>query len=500
MIDVTVPPGGGSVAESWLDSVDSELQFTVKPNASDPTETATVSLYSDCDSDFGPCYTVPSVTVQILGCTPTIASISPSTWFAGKTYDNVVIKGTGFITTAKATAACPVTPVTATTPDGSTVTVSNVNVVDKTKITATIAPDASTTTEQATVTAGTVPNTGTSTSLATPPQILGNEIHCDPSLNCTQDVISTTDGSNPPVQSVVVGQPIILTTNPNLPATITPYKTTWTVEGTSIGGYAPTTASATVTKTVLNKASLNSYWVYPLNGINVTYTYCVNIPGVGNQCSEEANAIFDVYGPTATITPSPNSWSVVPPMSCPTTVQLLYFGYPDPTSGCSVTPLVKGISFSAALSNMPAINGSVVSGTAEWIQLITKDTLSGTLLSGGKVGPTSQGVGLDKTYPYPPNDLYNVVTTATSDSPDNSLNPLLTRETRRFKADMYYLWKPQISGSIFVPLGYVEWGTSGTGVQHTKDSPPWSLASSGPTTAVFKPSSDTGTTHGFPTW
>ena len=493
---VTVPTGNVTQSEYYSLLTDTELQFTVKPDASDPNETATLEVGL---SDGGSFWSWVPVTAQIVNkCTPTITSISPSTWFAGKTYDNVVIKGTGFITTDKATAACPVTPVNITGADGTVVPVSNVNVVDKTKITATIAPDAGTKTEQATVTVGTAPNTGTSASLATPPQVLGNEIHCDPSLNCTQDVISTTDGSNPPVQSVVVGQPIILTTNPNLPATITPYKTTWTVEGTSIGGYAPTTASATVTKTVLNKASLNSYWVYPLNGIHVTYTYCVNIPGVGNQCSEEANAIFNVYGPTATITPSPNNWSVVPPMSCPTTVQLLYFGYPDPTSGCSLTPLVKGISFSAALSNMPAINGSVVSGTAEWVQLITKDTLSGTLLSGGKAGPTSQGVGLDNTYPYKPDDPNAAVTIAASDSPNNSLNPLLSRETRRFKADMYYLWRPQVSGSIFVPLGYVEWSTSGTGVQHTKDSPPWSLALSGPTTAVFKASSDTGNAHGYP--
>jgi hypothetical protein len=107
---------------------------------------------------------------------------------------------------------------------------------------------------------------------------------------------------------------------------------------------------------------------------------------------------------------------------------------------------------------------------------------------------------LDNTYPYLPDDPYNAVTTKASDSPNNSLNPLLARETRRFKADMYYLWQPQISGSIFVPLGYVEWNTSGTGVQHPKDSPPWSLALSGATTAVFNPSSDTGSTHGYPTW
>ena len=65
---------------------------------------------------------------------------------------------------------------------------------------------------------------------------------------------------------------------------------------------------------------------------------------------------------------------------------------------------------------------------------------------------------------------------------------------------MYYLWQPQIAGSIFVPLGYVDWNTSGTAKQNIKESPPWSLASSNPTSAAFQTSSDTGAAHGFPVW
>jgi hypothetical protein len=65
---------------------------------------------------------------------------------------------------------------------------------------------------------------------------------------------------------------------------------------------------------------------------------------------------------------------------------------------------------------------------------------------------------------------------------------------------MYYLWRPQIPGSIFVPLGYVEWSTSGTAAQNTKSTPPWSVESSGTTSAIFYTGSDTGNSHGFPTW
>jgi hypothetical protein len=460
---------------------------------------ATFTFQSWCDDyqhdciDGGGVLWQYSFPVQIVGCpTPAIASVLPSTWFAGKSYDKVTITGTGFTTEGKATAACPVTPVTITAADGSAVPISAVTVENKTTITLTgVAPPAADRTETATVTAGTAPNTGTFNTA----QILGNQIMCGlATMNCTQPVISTTDGSDPPVQSVVVGQPIHLTTQP-LPAGITATSTTWKVSGTSIGGYAPTTASATITPTTLKNASLNTYWVYPLDSIPVTYIYCVNISGVGNQCSQEAKAAFNVSGPSATITANPTYWSVSPPMACPSIVQLLYFGYPDPTSGCSHKPLVKGISFTAALSNVP--NGG---GTAEWVQLVKGNRLSGTTLSGVPATPTSLGVGLDKSYPYPPDDPNDPVTTEASDSPNNGLDTSLARETRRFKANMYYLWKPQISGSIFVPLGYVEWSTSGTAAQKAKDTPPWSLVSSGPTTAVFNASSDTGNAHGFPTW
>jgi len=491
--------------ETYTVSGSFEVDFTITIGPNAPTEMATFTFQSWCDDyqhdciDGGGVLWQYSFPVQIVGCpTPAIASVLPSTWFAGKSYDKVVIKGTNFITSDKATAACPVTPVTITAADGSAVPISAVTVENKTTITLTgVAPPAADPTETATVTAGTAPNTATSATLATPPQILGNEIHCDPSMNCSQPVISTTDGSNPPVQNVVVGQPIILTTNPNLPASITPYKTTWTADGTNIGGFAvaPDSSSATVTPTGLKTASLNSFWVYQASNIPVTYQYCVNIPGVGKQCSQTANATFSVTGPTATITPGPTSWSVSPQISCSTIVQLLYFGYPDPTSGCSRKPLVKGISFTAALSNVP--NGG---GTAEWVQLVKGNRLSGTTLSGVPATPTSLGVGLDKSYPYPPDDPNDPVTTEASDSPNNGLDTSLARETRRFKANMYYLWKPQISGSIFVPLGYVEWSTSGTAAQKAKDTPPWSLVSSGPTTAVFNASSDTGNAHGFPTW
>jgi hypothetical protein len=165
---VWVSVASGSVTVNYPDnSVDpqTETQFTVKPDVSDPTETATVEVaVPDCDPDWGPCFVPVFTTVQIVGCpTPTITSIKPSTWFAGKTYDNVAIVGTNFTTKDKATAGCPETTVNITAADGSVVPVSGVTVADKTKITLTVAPPASDPTETANVTVGRNPNTATAT-------------------------------------------------------------------------------------------------------------------------------------------------------------------------------------------------------------------------------------------------------------------------------------------------------------------------------------------------
>ncbi|MGA2217066.1 MAG: hypothetical protein ABSG51_03220, partial [Terracidiphilus sp.] len=221
--------------------------------------------------------------------------------------------------------------------------------------------------------------------------VLGNpQIQCSGTgMKCYGSTIGVTDGTIPvpPPAEAVVGQHIMLSTTPTfetlatLPVSLNFSKTTWTVEGTNIDSYSPTTASAPPPPpTSLSNPGLSTYWVYWQDGIPVTYNYCVNIPGVGNQCSKVAKATFNVSGPSATITPDPSSWSVTPPLMCSQNqiYQFLYFGFSDPTSGCGRVPLVKGISLQAQLTNVPDPGG-----TTEWVQLITRNTLSGTLLSGG---------------------------------------------------------------------------------------------------------------------
>jgi hypothetical protein len=103
--------------------------------------------------------------------TPNITSISPKTWFAGRTYNPVTITGTNFTTTANATSACPVNTVTVTTPDGSAVSVSGVNIASATSITASVQPASTAPTESATVTVSGNPAATTTAQIVKQPTI-----------------------------------------------------------------------------------------------------------------------------------------------------------------------------------------------------------------------------------------------------------------------------------------------------------------------------------------
>jgi hypothetical protein len=139
-----------------------EITATITPPACEPTESDLLVVANDFEQ-------IGLFPVQIAGSpAPTITDVKPRTWLAGKTYDNVVLKGTGFIARGKATANCPATPVNIIAADGNVVPISNVHVASKTKITLTVTPPDDDPTETATVTVGTAPNSGTATA-----QILG---------------------------------------------------------------------------------------------------------------------------------------------------------------------------------------------------------------------------------------------------------------------------------------------------------------------------------------
>jgi hypothetical protein len=449
---------------------DSQITTTVKIDPSSPSQTAclftAVTYYgldglgevSWSDSPFTPssCIAARGFPVQIIGCSkPTITSIKPNTWFAGKTYDNVAITGTGFTTQDKATDACPVTPVTVTAADGSTVPISNVTVVSKKKITATVAPDSSSPTQTATVKVGTDTNIAT-----TQGQILGNQILCDPSLQCTSDVISTTDGSGSPIQKADVGQPVTLTT-PDLPSGITATSTIWTVDGTKIKGYTPSTGKTTVTELKaadMKKKDISFYWVYAKDGIPITYKYCVNIPGVTDpalKCSLDAHASFNASGPgdaqmTTEAYGQLNIDMMIDKTPClPTSDDedpyLEYgniSGYELPCLG-GATGDPQGIKFTPPETNS--------NGAYSFVQVLTGNRVR--YANGSSHGAFVSTPGLDGAYPYPPLPGYLYV----SDSPDSPLGQMYKKVSRTFSANMYLMWTSSKTGSIPVPISSQKW-------------------------------------------
>jgi len=128
------------------------------PADSDTTETAYVTLSGTPTAEGD---NSASATVQIVGCsTPTITSITPSTWLAGKIYSDVSLTGKDFITPSAATAACPATRVTVNSGSGK-VSISSFQVTGATNITASIKSMADDRNEPVTVTVGTSPYTAT---------------------------------------------------------------------------------------------------------------------------------------------------------------------------------------------------------------------------------------------------------------------------------------------------------------------------------------------------
>ncbi len=457
---------------------------------------------------------------------------------AGKTY-KITINGTGFAPYQYGAGTC--WTFAQVTVDIGSVMLSNLKYVSSTELRATVTPDADDPTEAAcfttangypmvvraaeSATSNATPATGTAGRPCTDSS--GNQgltvpILGEPNILWNDKRISVIGDTDPTPQNAVVGQQIKLITKPKaeeLAALGLSFLTnTWTAGPASgpsnnVGGYTmtatETTASTKITQTKLTKPDLTTYWLYPQSDNPLTYQYCVNIPGLsadeianGLNCSRVAKATFNVSGPTATIVPTTTAWHVSRPIPvCNSTgkEQMLTFGKLDSKTSttCNLIVDTPGITFNATVNTL---SGS--SGQTEWIQVISANTVTGSTVFGTPF-TTNGGTGLDSSLPYnfqyP--DPVDATTTETDDSPNDGLGVDDANLTRTFAAKMYLMWTSEISGSIPVPLGYVKWVISGTAVANETSTPPWSLASSTPTSKNFHISQDTGTkTHGLPTW
>ena len=496
--------------ETWEISAisDTEITGTVTLPANEPTQTACFGAQdvendvvrqasggssSACPSYFNGYGTVVPFPVSVCSI-PTITSISPNVWFAGQSY-SITITGTGFITPAMSTATgCPVSTVKVPPsydPNLVVAGVSGTNVVSATEITATVVAKLPLYKEGAAgagVEVINVPPGPTGTS-APNVDVLGAPVitwASDPDGTST-----TISGPNPTLTnpSAAVGQWIHLNTTPSeatleaLPVPLTISNSTWDVEGTNVGGYAPSTGATAPTATVLTNSYLTTYWVYPDPSAQATYSYCA-APSLlqisEEQCSSAVTATFDVSGPTGgTMSFTPFSPAVT--ISYLTTCidpqdgstwpggPWMYYatGVTGPACPGEANYPVVGITF-----NTPTGYANDSGGLYSLVQLIGSDTTTGE-----SVSPTV--VGLDGSYPYgyPPD----------SDSPKVRLQPTAASVTRILSANMFLMWQSNTTLSIPVPLGYQNWGFSGTAT---------CTANCGTAAATWKAANIEGTTTG----
>lgn len=391
--------------------------------------------------------------------TPSITSVSPSTWAAGQSV-SVTITGSGF-------GSNPTLTVSGAGITSSITSHSDVGGPGGAKITANISVALCTPPETATITvtstgyngSGFVPGsagqsdsgsssaTVTAVAAPTPTITLGSG---------TTNVAGTT-------QSIVVGQKVVLTSSIGATAFSCISTQTWsTPPGTSVGGFSVTSTtnngvttytehltSAPVIAAATSGQSDTFYWTNSGTGRAMQYSYTLTNGGKGS-----ASVTFDVTGPTGgpmTATPGTvNVWPAGTAAGGHATTPWLEFG--------TATAGNLGMSF-VATATAPAGNA----GAFSFVQLV--GTNSWQFRTNPATGTHTFGTGLDNTYPYDTG-------TSTNDSPGIQLDaagaPTEGEAAETFNATMYVMWTPTAQTSctgtdcaIPVPLGNAAWKFNG---------------------------------------
>lgn len=248
---------------------------------------------------------------------------------------------------------------------------------------------------------------------------------------------NVTNGS----MDVIVGQKIGLEVRPD-PAAYNFSNIQWTVPGTKVANYNPTTSSAVPTDlTVLNQATINYYWVD--GGNNRQVSVSANIGGKTYTASTTFNVkrpiVQNIDATTGTIAADSN-------FNKPGTH--LHFGNPNTTSG---------IVFSATVQKPSGFTGDLA-----WVQVAHpvlrryKENLFGNW---EKLDET----GLDTDFPYA--GPYSGNTVSTSDSPGGELTSGYQRVEIADRYSMWLIFKPSGTDSIWVPLSRVDWGWNGVAIR-----------------------------------
>lgn len=421
---------------------------------------------------------------------PRIDSVTPNQWSAGAT-TTFTITGAGF-------GYSPDLAIAGSGVTGYTNLCSGSPSCD-TQIVATVTIDASTpggVVETITVTANglnpsgylPVPITGQSgqttaqaTTLAFAPPV--PQIWLNGTANLTNNSPPSCPGN---AACVFIGQKIVLTATIDLPPGASVQSRSWSMpQGTVVGGYKPSSASATVQlfpdaqaedqcQRSLANSCVTFYWVDQAASRTLTFSYMLS----GGQ-SNSATVTFDVGGPTAT---GPNGAFLTgtvqspPAGTTPNQIVNVWPGSP-PYLGFGKDGNNPGIYFDVTASG-PTGAGS--NAAFQFVQLITQSTWKYRSRGYDSIGGLD--LGLDSWYPYPktttkPNqalDFPNVELALSNGDPVGEAATI-------FGATMYIMWDPALpSGcapadkvggnpatpstcteSIPVPLGKISWSFSG---------------------------------------
>jgi len=327
-------------------------------------------------------------------------------------------------------------------------------------------------------------------------------------------------GENAKIKSVMVGQPVELTTTPtSLKGGYTISKSTWDIDGTTIKHYEGDDSGITLEETDLDTQNTTFYWLYPDDPLNVTYEYCAKDPSGNEICtSPQAKATFKASGPNSSISVDDSNEATIEELDdCDDKGNLLkqkepYLGYGNmrgPGATCDAIWRKLGMKITAQ-TGKPGIKLTAegISGkNAVFVQLIDSDSRTYTSSSGSYECSTAPN--LDTKYPYQPiTNMQNVPTNVAGDGPEAPLPSADQSGNRNFRATMYLLWKPdQLNGtstqSIPVPIGHQQWTFEATANQKppvgsNKWKTPETPTSHGATGAYATSRDDDNNHHGYP--
>lgn len=210
----------------------------------------------------------------------------------------------------------------------------------------------------------------------------------------------------------------------------------WSIPGNRIANYIANEVNGAVTPlTNLNTASISYYWVDGGDGRQVTYTATVRgKPYTGR-------ATFNVKRPTVNVTTSTGTVRVRTVSFSERIYELVYASTTAP-----------GIRFTRTNLTIP----SGFMGDTYWVQLVNA---SRTRRRNDGTNEVFQETGLDNRFPYASGDPN---ATETTDSPGLPLTLAYNYATANDSFQMWLMFKPSGTNSIYVPLRKVNWSWSGS--------------------------------------